>query len=407
MKPFAATCWVTTLSLLLLCSVFTFTHSVGLVETERIAEFHARNHTWPIEEFIPNTPGWKKLMEHRLRQIAEIEDRDKRYEGYVQTMNAAVVAPNFTEHGFALARAPDDLMEALRKGIREGLEKGPRLEPDVEVIDGDTPWFIDRPDLTGRVLEELQHYPEGWVNMELVAFKAYGFRLYRNNSQLHMHVDKPQTHVVSFILHIDSSEDAEPWPIVIEDYNGNTHEVVLTSGDIVFYESSKVFHGRPHRFKGSWYSSVFVHYYPKIGWQDTDHMIDRHYAVPPGWSDEPQHHFEVPLKMVGTGLTEPTCPNNWCQTRHSIFRNEAVPHGVLIAPNGDVSDFDPLGMTIQTNKNATDCRDDYPECEEWAKWDSNECERNVRFMHANCKKSCRVCTTNENNNGGGGGDGEL
>ena len=114
-----------------------------------------------------------------------------------------------------------------------------------------------------KVLDKLQVYSESWANMELVPYRAYGFRLYRNNSQLQMHVDKSQTHVVSFILHIDSSEDAEPWPIVIEDFHGNTHEVILTSGDLLFYESSKCFHGRPHRFKGSWYSSVFVHYYPK------------------------------------------------------------------------------------------------------------------------------------------------
>ena len=48
-----------------------------------------------------------------------------------------------------------------------------------------------------------------------------------------MHVDKMQTHVVSFILHIDSSDDAEPWPIFIEDLQGRTHEVTLTPGDMV------------------------------------------------------------------------------------------------------------------------------------------------------------------------------
>ena len=55
------------------------------------------------------------------------------------------MAKNFTEFGFGLARAPDDLMEALRQGIRDGLEKGPRLEQSVEVIEGLQPWFIDRP----------------------------------------------------------------------------------------------------------------------------------------------------------------------------------------------------------------------------------------------------------------------
>lgn len=76
-------------------------------------------------------------------------------------------------------------------------------------------------DSTLQVLEELQHYSETWANIELTPYLAYGFRLYRNNSQLQMHVDKSQTHVVSFILHIDSSEDAEPWPILIEDFNGS------------------------------------------------------------------------------------------------------------------------------------------------------------------------------------------
>jgi predicted 2-oxoglutarate/Fe(II)-dependent dioxygenase YbiX len=76
--------------------------------------------------------------------------------------------------------------------------------------------------------------------------------VYRNNSSLHMHVDKVKTHVISCILHVDHSEDSEPWPIFIEDFQGNTNEVVLESGDLMFYESSKCIHGRPRKFKGSW-----------------------------------------------------------------------------------------------------------------------------------------------------------
>ena len=30
------------------------------------------------------------------------------------------------------------------------------------------------------------------------------------------HPDKSQTHVISMIYHIDSSDDAEPWPLLIE-----------------------------------------------------------------------------------------------------------------------------------------------------------------------------------------------
>jgi len=152
-------------------------------------------------------------------------------------------------------------MEVLRTAIQEGLKEGPPEEDvSMEIFDALRPWFISRPALNERVLSELQPYVETWSNTTLLPENAYGFRLYRNNSRLHMHLDKPETHIISFILHIASSDDAEPWPLVIEDYHGNTHEVVLTSGDLLFYESSKLLHGRPHTFQGSWYTSIFAHF---------------------------------------------------------------------------------------------------------------------------------------------------
>lgn len=123
--------------------------------------------------------------------------------------------PNFTEHGFGLARCPDELLAALQQGIRDGYATA-RYETEVEVINGNRALFVDRPDLTQRVLQELRNYAETWSGVPLIPYRAYGFRLYQNNSQLTMHVDKMQTHIISFILHIDSSEDSEPWPIFIE-----------------------------------------------------------------------------------------------------------------------------------------------------------------------------------------------
>jgi hypothetical protein len=125
----------------------------ALDEEERLVQYHLRNYTWPPQHYVPDTPGWKNLYEHRFRQISEIDSSSKRYEAYVQSVNAAYVTPNFTEYGFGIARAPEDLMQTLREGIRKGLDEGEyRLEKSVEVIEGtDTPWFIDRPDLTQRV----------------------------------------------------------------------------------------------------------------------------------------------------------------------------------------------------------------------------------------------------------------
>jgi len=180
---------------------------------------------------------------------------------YLQTATSAIAAPNFTENGWALTRAPKGLIRDLKAAIEEGLPKAVP-ENKVEVIEGETPLFIHRHDLTSRVLNELHSMHEQWSGIKLKKSNSYGFRLYRNESRLHMHVDKPDTHVISSILHIDHSDDSEPWPLIIEDFQGNTNEVVLESGDMLFYESSKCLHGRPKKFNGSWYTSVFTHYYP-------------------------------------------------------------------------------------------------------------------------------------------------
>lgn len=151
-----------------------------------------RNYTWPIDHYTPDTPGWRELMEERFAEISEMEHSGDRYEGYLQTVTSALLAPNFTELGFGLAKAPDELMATVRKGIRDGLADGKaRSEGPVDVIEGpEHALFIDRPDLTKRILNELQPYPEAWSGVELVPYRAYGFRLYQNQSSLLMHVDK-------------------------------------------------------------------------------------------------------------------------------------------------------------------------------------------------------------------------
>ena len=155
-------------------------------------------------------------------------------------------------------------------------------------------------------------------------------------------MDKPQTHVISMIYHIDSSDDAEDWPIYIEDLHGNTHAVVLTPGDILFYESSKCLHGRPKPFNGTWYSSIFVHYYPTDGWRDVDRQKEGHYAIPVGWNDDipPDEKYATPLVMLGTSFKEPSCPNEWCRTEGSVkWPTKGAKEGYQILPSPDFKEI--------------------------------------------------------------------
>lgn len=72
----------------------------ALVESERLEEYKARNHTWPLPEMVPETPGWRRLLERRFRQIEAMEGSGQRYEGYMQTMSSALTVPNYTENGW-------------------------------------------------------------------------------------------------------------------------------------------------------------------------------------------------------------------------------------------------------------------------------------------------------------------
>jgi len=355
----------------------------GRSEEERVLRYHQLNHTWPPEKYIPETPGWRKLFEHRLRQVAEIKDRSDRFEGLAQSLSAGVLQQNFTEHGFGLARAPEPLMEDLRRAIREGIAKGPRLESRINAITDPRPWFIDRPDLTRRVLDELQDYPEAWTGFPLTPVTAYGFRLYRNTSRLHVHVDKTETHVISFILHIDSSDDADPWPILIEDLHGTTHEVTLKSGDLLFYESSKCFHGRPRPLNGSWYSSVFVHYYPTFGYKENFDKLAKVNRIPPNWADEPTAQYEIPLQMHGTTMEEPMCPNFWCNTKFSKKWSGPGEEGYILNPDGT--------KRVMNLPKEGGCKDKHEHCAIWSSWQTKECDTNYGYMKENCPRSCGLC----------------
>lgn len=70
-----------------------------------------------------------------------------------------------------------------------------------------------------------------------------------------------ETHVISAIIHI-AHDTSAPWPIQIEDHNGELISVALEEGQMMFYESAKCLHGRMQQMKGKYYGSLFVHYQP-------------------------------------------------------------------------------------------------------------------------------------------------
>ena len=121
---------------------------------------------------------------------------------------------------------------------------------------------------------------------------------YRRGNALKRHVDRVETHIISAILHIDRRQD-EPWPLAILDNDGQRHEVDIRpgappspaqrrtppanrrrTGQMLLYESARLAHWRPGRFKGDFYASVFVHFRP-TGWALKVAQINA--RLPVGW----------------------------------------------------------------------------------------------------------------------------
>jgi len=101
---------------------------------------------------------------------------------------------------------------------------------------------------------------------------------------LNTHVDRPATHIVSAILNI-AKQAHSPWPIGdrsgvarcatwrsgcdasipwigIRSHDRKLYRYPLEPGRMVLYESARCLHGKAHRFNGTEYANLFVHFKP-------------------------------------------------------------------------------------------------------------------------------------------------
>jgi hypothetical protein len=277
----------------LICIACSLPHFIAqrLSEQDRVDLWFAEGNTWP-PKWQEETEGMQKLMAHREHEMmTQIKGGDERWENWLQLTQSRLV-PRFTERGFDIIPTPPEVHQKLRDAVMAGVEDWDNLrsEGNIDVIfhpNGMEPKFVRLGGLSKEVIDELRPYHEEWGGMELIPTSAYGVRLYQNGSSLVMHHDKVRTHVISSIVHIahEYDDEDETWPIQIEDHDGNLHSVDLEPGQMLFYESAKMLHGRMKTFKGKYYGSIFLHYQPKDesiwSWEVND-IINK---VPPHWRE--------------------------------------------------------------------------------------------------------------------------
>ena len=64
-----------------------------------------------------------------------------------------------------------------------------------------------------------------------------------------------------FFLQVDQKVH-EKWPLTLISHNGEKKKIYLRAGEMLFYESSKVPHGRQYPLNGEYFDNMFVHFQP-------------------------------------------------------------------------------------------------------------------------------------------------
>jgi len=287
-----------------------------------------------------------------------------------------------------------------------------------------------------------------WAGVEVEETAMYGLRQYQEGARLLSHVDRIKTHAVSLIVNVAQDNLANPWPVEVFDHGDRLHEVTMEAGDIVYYESAKNLHSRnrPLTCKkgGCRFINLFTHYRPV---NDGENWHSNISDVPnrPQPLKNGQVAFDTDARTcrrrlentidkvnntVGLGNVQcdderlgqfisPTLfrleeeddmfrwwkstenPNliGFDENKKAIY-NEVIYNEEVAADDNEEFDFHYKGDErfeddelyddkVHQEEEEEDWKSGASEnyyCEFWA--ESGECERNPKFMQANCKKRC-------------------
>ena len=175
---------------------------------------------------------------------------------------------SYTKEGFKKVKFNEALFSEIVKFYTQN-----KKEDQNEHIDGNFVYIpkskkeasklIELPTgLKEKIHSELKDPLEQWSGISLEPTFVYGIRIYQDGAVLVPHRDRENTHIISAIINIDQEVNKD-WPLVIEDHFFRKHEVTLKPGEVIYYESAKLLHGRPQPLDGKYFANVFCHYMPR------------------------------------------------------------------------------------------------------------------------------------------------
>jgi len=264
----------------------------GMSESDRIPLFEQNGYSWPPTESYygwppvsigPEDPDFRRSRDQIEAWTRKLENSQDIWDNWMMLVQSRIL-PALTPVGFKVIQGPEVIWQKLYENYHNNLDtihveasdRQSGVQGSIEAS------FIHQQELNDWAMEEMKPIMEEWAGMELSMGQSYGIRVYRNGSSMVNHVDRSETHVISCIFHIDHDTE-EPWPLEIEDHQGNIHALDLQPGQVALYESAKMYHSRLTKMNGRHYGSLFIHYYPTHGWNWT--MLDMIPGVPPSFRD--------------------------------------------------------------------------------------------------------------------------
>ncbi len=166
--------------------------------------------------------------------------------------------------GFRKARLDPEVHERLLAHFRANIEyfraEGVIDEIGTAAKGNIATLLFEDEGFNARLAEDLRPLHEAWAGRPLVLSHCYGIRCYQRGTFLYNHVDR-QPHFISSTICVDHVLNS-PWPLHIESVDGEVSQVNMEPGELIFYEGTRLVHGRPYPLDGDYYAGIFVHYYP-------------------------------------------------------------------------------------------------------------------------------------------------
>ena len=176
--------------------------------------------------------------------------------------------PVYTEFGFTKATLPLSLFSEVQEfyhsnqdSLKEETVAGDFIVNTTKLKTNGSSLIDLSPELRATIHDNLKALLENWCGKTLLPTYVYGIRIYHRGAALKCHRDRLATHIIGVIINVDQEVD-EDWILVIDDHQYRRHQITLKPGEMIFYESGRLIHGRPSPLNGNLFANIFCHFKP-------------------------------------------------------------------------------------------------------------------------------------------------